>query len=125
MKRFYFQFTLFVFVLGTLVTGWNYVAPEAYKLIDIWIAFVVLILATLGVHFYLVKAQKKSASKFMNAFLGATVMKLFLYLILILVYALVKRESAFNFSLGFLSLYLFFSSFEVFSLLRHSQNPAK
>jgi hypothetical protein len=51
--------------------------------------------------------------------MGITAIKLFGYLIIITVYALLKKEAALGFTLWFLSLYLLYSGFEVVMLLKY------
>ncbi len=45
-------------------------------------------------------------------------LRLFGYLIIILIYAVLKREAALGFTLLFLLMYFLFSAFEVISLLK-------
>lgn len=51
-------------------------------------------------------------------FMTITGLRLFGYLIIILIYAVLKREAALGFTLLFLLMYFLFSAFEVMTLLR-------
>ena len=51
-------------------------------------------------------------------FLGVTGIKLFLNLIIILIYGLTHRKSAVSFAMFFLGIYFLFTFFESYSLIR-------
>jgi uncharacterized membrane protein len=79
----------------------------------------IFIVTTTLIHLFLVKSTEKEPKKFVVNFMLVTAIKLFGYLILILAYALIKREAALGFTVFFLAMYLLYSGFEVFTLLRH------
>lgn len=51
-------------------------------------------------------------------YMAVSGLRLFGYLIIILIYAVLKREAALGFTLLFLLMYFLFSAFEVMTLLR-------
>lgn len=51
-------------------------------------------------------------------FMAVTGLRLLGYLLIILIYAVLKREAALGFTLLFLLMYFLFSAFEVMTLLR-------
>jgi hypothetical protein len=119
LKKFSLKLLLFsVFTLAILFS-WKHFATEKYQselMIPLWLFFVV---STALVHYILVKADKKDPKLFVGYFMGITAIKLFGYLIIITVYALLKGKAALGFTLWFLTLYLLYSGFEVVMLLKH------
>jgi hypothetical protein len=71
------------------------------------------------IHVFLVKVAEKDPKRFVGYYMGITAIKLFGYLTIITLYALLKREAALGFTLWFLVLYLLYSGFEVVMLLKH------
>jgi len=69
--------------------------------------------------------QKKAINepkRFVTGFLAHTVIRMFVYLIIILVYGLSYRSDAVNFILGFFVLYTIFTFFEVMQFIRLTRN---
>ncbi|MCK6649404.1 MAG: hypothetical protein L6Q66_07100 [Bacteroidia bacterium] len=118
-KSFFLQLGIFsLFTLGILLL-WNQYASVRFQsnlTLGIWGFF---ILTTALIHLFLVSSSEKEPKKFVMNFMLITAVKLFGYLIIILVYALIKREAAMGFTIFFLVMYLLYTGFEVFALLRH------
>ncbi len=121
MKRFYIQFAFFLICVGTSIFLWNYYMPAKIKIADEWISFSILAVTTFIIRLFLFSAEKKHPAHFVTAYLGSTAIKLGVFLLIIIFYMLVKRDSAFNFVGGFLALYFLFSAFEVIILIKHFQ----
>jgi len=118
-KSFFVQISIFsIFTLGILLL-WNQYASERFQSSLTWFIWLFFIATTTLIHLFLVKSTEKEPKKFVINFMLVTAIKLFGYLILILVYALIKREEALGFTVFFLSMYLLYSGFEVYTLLRH------
>ncbi len=81
-----------------------------------------LFVITLVVHRYLIIASKADNKKFTYKFIGATGLKMFIYLVLIVIYLLLDRENAVPFLIYFLILYVLYSFFEVFAVLKYLKN---
>lgn len=60
--------------------------------------------------------------RFITGFLAHTVIRMFIYLIIILAYGLSFRSDAVNFILGFFVLYTIFTFFEVMQFIRLTRN---
>jgi hypothetical protein len=88
------------------------------------IQFVFFILITGLLHYFFIKNLEKKPQQFITTFLGLTGLKLFLYLMIIVVYFLTNKKDAVSFILSFLFFYLVFTAFEVYSLLRSSNTHA-
>ena len=74
-------------------------------------------LVSISIHYLLLKASNFRIAKFSTFFMGSTSVKLFLYIIFLVIYVLVDKSNAVPFLLTFLALYFLFTIFETFSLL--------
>jgi len=119
LKSFFTQLTIFSIVTLAFVLLWNQYASARFQTGLTWFIWVFFIATTTFIHLFLVKSTEKEPKKFVVNFMLVTAIKLFGYLILILAYALIKREAALGFTVFFLAMYMLYSGFEVFTLLRH------
>lgn len=118
-KSFFLQLSIFsLLTLGVLIL-WNQYASARFQSNLTWAIWAFFVLTTAVIHLFLVGTSEKEPKKFVVNFMLATAIKLFGYLIIILVYALIKREAAMGFTVFFLTMYLLYSGFEVFALLKH------
>ncbi len=78
--------------------------------------FTLIALVTLLSHLKLMNAYQLNARRFSTTFLSVTAIKLFIYLMFMIIYLLIDRSKAVNFVLTFLVLYLCFTIFEVFEI---------
>lgn len=118
MRKFLRNVTFFaagVFVLA-LLFNWlapaEIVTPALYYMIAFFYALSVL------VHFLLISASKKKFAHFNNRYMLATVVKLLLFMVILIVYVFVFPEDAVNFLITFLVLYVLFTGFEVFAIVQ-------
>ncbi len=81
-----------------------------------WYILIFYTLFTLITHLWLTRNIKTKT--FIMRFLGVTGIKLFLNLIIILIYGLTHRKSAVSFAMFFLGIYFLFTFFESYSLIR-------
>ncbi|MBN8695116.1 MAG: hypothetical protein J0L87_01190 [Bacteroidetes bacterium] len=118
-RSFFLQLGIFsLFTLAVLLL-WNQYASLRFQSNLTWAIWGFFILTTALIHLFLVGSSEKEPKKFVVNFMLVTAVKLFGYLIIILVYALLKREAAMGFTIFFLTMYLLYSGFEVFALLKH------
>lgn len=83
---------------------------------EVFFIYGYFVLLTLGMHLVLMAANRKSPQLFVNAFLGLMSGKMFMSLIIILLYLVLIKERPMAFGVNFLMLYLAFTAFEVVSL---------
>ncbi len=119
MQGFIKKLFLFSIAIGILVFLWNKNTNEKFYVQDIWFAFAFFIISTLLVHLRMLEAGKKRSGLFVRNFMAVTVIKFFVYLLIIIAYCLLKPAGAVNFSAAFLLLYFLFSAFEVSALRKH------
>jgi hypothetical protein len=113
MKRFILQstvLTIIVFMLGAIV--YSTFLQQYYLPILPFAVFFFYIVTNL-VHAYLLKIAVKSGSRFTSQYMAVSFLKMFFYLIVAIVYALLNREYAKIFLGNFLLLYAAYTTFEV------------
>jgi len=118
MKRFIIQstvLTIIVFTVGTIV--YSTLLQAYYRPV---LPFTVLFfyLVTNLVHAYLLKIAVKSGSRFTSQYMAVSFLKMFFYLAIAIVYALLNREYAKIFLANFLLLYAIYTTFEVLQFSR-------
>ncbi len=118
-RSFFLQLGIFSLFTLTVLLLWNQYASLRFQSNLTWGIWGFFILTTALIHLFLVSTSEKEPKKFVVNFMLVTAVKLFGYLIIILVYALLKREAAMGFTIFFLTMYLLYSGFEVFALLEH------
>ncbi len=104
------------FSVGILIV-WKQFAPVRFQTDLAWAIWVFFVLSTTAIHVILMK-QLEAPKKFVFYFMSLTGVKLFSYLMIILIYALLKRQAALGFTLFFLTMYLIYTGLEVFMLLK-------
>jgi len=99
-------------VIGSALLLYDSVLKDYYLKV-FWLQLAVVSVVTVISHLRLMTAVQQNARKFSTTFLSVMSVKLFIYLIFILVCLLIDRTNAVNFVLTFLILYVIFTIFEV------------
>lgn len=111
-----FSLSIFLVGLGLLYANWMPQTLNAYHFL-MMIGFMILV--TSIVHIILIKVSEGKPQKFIRVFMVATMLKLILYFIFILIMAFLYRDQAAGLLIGFLVLYLFYTTLEVYFLIKH------
>jgi len=113
-KRFFLKKTfLFSLVLiGASIILFDTLLKEYYLKI-FPLQFGLIALMTVFSHLKLMNAREQNSRKFSTTYLSLMSVRLFIYLVFILVCLLFDRSGAINFVVTFLTLYLAFTIFEV------------
>jgi hypothetical protein len=104
-----------VFIAVAMFLPSEFVSPTLPYLLVFFVA------ATLISFYFIQKKLDSSPSGFVTAFMANSIIRLLLYLVVIVVYALTYRYDAVNFIISFFILYVIFTSFEVAFFLRKKQ----
>ena len=118
--RFFLQLGLFSLLTITWLLVWEHYASPRFQTHLLWGIWLFFIITTTTLHLFLTRI--KNPKKFILYFMTISGLKMFVYLLIILVYALIKREAALGFTLFFLSMYFLHSIFEVALLLKKQKN---
>ena len=118
MKSFLLKFFIFSFLIALGNYFWNNFIPEKYIVPGLWFSYAFFIVITLSFHFISMNAAKGRPQNFIRFYMGATALKMFLCVLIVLVYIFKDKPTATPFALGFFAQYFLFSIFEVTSLLK-------
>ncbi len=113
MKKFILQstvLTIVVLVLGAIL--YSTYLNSYYQSVLLFVVLFFYFVTNL-IHTFLLKIAVKSGSKFTSQFMAINFGKMFFYLIVAVVYALLNREYAKIFLANFLVLYAIYTTFEV------------
>jgi hypothetical protein len=116
LRFFLKKFLLFCLVLtGMSLLLFDTVLKEMYlKIFPVQFALVAAV--TFLSHLRLMKSFDQNIRKFSTTFLSTMSVKLFIYMVFIIICLLIDRSHAVNFVLTFLILYLCFTTFEVIEI---------
>ncbi len=107
---------IFSFTLIVISLLWNLFVPENIKSPATPYVVIYFFVSTIVTHHLLMKTNKQSPQNFIRAYLGTTALRLFLNLMIIVMYMLINRMGAMVFALSFLVLYFLYLIFEIISL---------
>ncbi|MCK5462568.1 MAG: hypothetical protein V3V53_11835 [Bacteroidales bacterium] len=78
-----------------------------------------LLVVTIMVHVYLIKSSENNPRKFTSKYLGAMGLKMFIYLVFLVVFLFIDTAHAVPFLVSFLVTYAAFTLYEVISILNY------
>jgi len=107
--------TVIIVIIGVIFYS---LAPETYYTIAFPYLLVFFMLASVLVFHFMMKSLAKRPARFINIFMLTTMIKLFVYMALMITYALMNREEAMPFIVTFFILYMIYTIVEVSSLLK-------
>ena len=108
-------FSLFIALIAFAL--YATVLSQFYLPVMPWV-LLFFVLISLATHYILIKSGESRIAKFSTSFMGVTSIKLFLYLIFIVVYLINDKSNALVFVISFFILYLLFTVFETSTLLK-------
>ncbi len=118
--RYLLHLSLLSIILLLLFLLFNYQVPNFMIGIKEFGAMLLFFFfATAIQHYILVRSDSVSAAHFIRIFMFSTTMKLLSFLLLLVTYLLLFKNSAMHFTLVFAGLYFAFTGFEVVKLSSH------
>jgi hypothetical protein len=123
-QKFFSGFTLFTLIVALIFSAVYIWVPQipithAYPYL-----LLLIYLLTLLIIYLLIRSMEKKPNRFVNAFMLMNFGKLFLYVIIIFIYAWLNREDAVAFIITFFAFYLIFTAYEIVFLLRLSKKAS-
>jgi hypothetical protein len=115
-KSFLPKLFLFSLIPLAITIAWQKGAAERFQTNLGFGILIFFILITALAHYILIKGAEQNAKNVVTYFMAISGFRLLLYLMIILIYAFIKREEALGFGLLFLTMYMLFSVFEIVSL---------
>ena len=125
LQRFFLR--LSIFSLGLIVIAFllRTLLPEGSLPAVLPYLFILFFMVTLAVHWIVLKISELKPARFVSYFMLATFGKLVIYFIAVLVYVFTRKEQVLPFILSFFILYIFYTVFEVISILGQTRDPDK
>jgi hypothetical protein len=102
-----------------------FIFPQKYFSPALPFIFIFFIAITFLEYYFLVRSSKNKIVRFINTYLLITTLKLLLFIAILVIYILLYKKDAVPFGLSFFVLYLFYTIFEVVSLINFSKNSGK
>ena len=119
MKSFLLKLFLFSMLIAAADYCWQHFMGEQFPVRHLWYILIFFIAATLVFHFLTLKAAAGAPKNFVRYYMGATGLRLLIYVVVIFVYRLSEgKEAAIPFAIAFMAHYFFFTVFEVVMLLK-------
>ncbi len=117
MDKFYLRLLILTLTLAAIIAAVFLTVLQQFYLSIFPFALGFVALITGLVYWLVSRSMDKKFVRFSNAFLSATTLKLFAFLIFIGIYLFLRRENAFIFTTFFFCIYIVFSVFEIKQLL--------
>ncbi|MFM7218105.1 MAG: hypothetical protein ACKO1U_08815 [Bacteroidota bacterium] len=121
MVKYLVQLTAFTLLLTLLLYWAASMAPALFSVHHIGVLTLYFYFLSLVFHFGLVRASAGRPAVFVRYYMGATSIKLFIHLGVLVGFAFLHREKLFPFAITFLSYYLAFLIFEVITAFRQQR----
>jgi len=118
LRKLFARYVAFTLVVAVVIFGISMLLPAGMRTPALPFLIPFFLILGFGVQAILLKMSGNKFSGFVNAYLVASFLKLFLYIIVIGIYIYLKRKDAMPFTITFLILYIVYSVFEVLSLLK-------
>ncbi len=117
MKTFLLKLFLFSAALGIIDFAWNKLVPQnpiPHPEAIIAIFFIITALF----HFIITKNKEARPQVIVRYYMSGTVIRLFLYIIILLLYRLIDKPTLVPFAIAFVLHYFLFTAFEVVALMK-------
>jgi hypothetical protein len=118
-KKYAIQYSIFLGTLSLALFVWNQFAPVRFTNSLSWALLAFFALAYALGHLYILGSSGQRPAIFVRRFMATTTIRLFLFLLVLVIYIFTNREEAVSFISHFLAMYLVFTIFEVASLSKH------
>ncbi len=109
---------IFTVVVAAMVVVWNSLFPAYSNQHIYWVILFFLGMNALALKVIIGKMNSENKNEFTTTFLGFTGMKLFLNLMIIVIYAVINKPMLFIFAIMLLAIYMLYTFLEVFLLMR-------
>ena len=112
VKSFLIKLALIAAIAGSLYFSLQQILPAEFYFPPFGYLLLLFIIVTLLFHVGLQRSFEKGSKHFIRYYMGASGMKMFVFLVIIIIFALLNKKQAVAFTLCFFFFYLFFTVFE-------------
>ena len=125
-QRFIVYYILYTAILGGIAIAIPYIFPHLDILADkFWVIFGFLSVLTLIAYIVASIGIKRNPETGIMAIMGSIAVKMLFSMAFVLVYSLNHKAKGLLFAFNFFSIYLLFTSFEIYGLLRNLRHQNK
>ncbi|HET6992810.1 MAG TPA: hypothetical protein VFJ43_15860 [Bacteroidia bacterium] len=117
--NYFLLYSIYLVLIASALFYWNSSQPAEKTHPLSWIIFGGFAIAYFLNHIYLTNAEDKKPEVFIRRFMGTTALRLFLFMIIMLAYAVTHKALANLFIWHILIFYFLFTGFEIALLYNH------
>jgi hypothetical protein len=117
--KYYFRYSIFLALIAAALYYWNYSQPVRNVHPDSWIIFGFFALLFFLLHLFLLNAEDKAPGVFVRRFMAVSTIRLFVLVIIMVLYSMTHAIFATLFIWHFLIFYFVFAIFEIAALYNH------
>jgi hypothetical protein len=121
LKQFFFRLLIFSICLGLIAWTLGLILPEGTLTPALPWLFALFFGVSIVVHWIVLRISELKPSRFVSYFMLATFGKLLIYIIAVLAYVFTRKEGLLPFIVAFFLLYIFYTVFEVSSILKQTK----
>ena len=118
MKSFLVKLLFFTILIAAIDFCWIRFMPVEKHIPHVWMMAGFFAISTALFHFLSIRASKGRPQGFIRYYMGSTALRLFVYIMIIMIYRFYDKNSLVPFAVGFMGHYFLFAFFEVPALLR-------
>ena len=118
MKKFLIKLPIFSIVIALIDFCWIRFMPTEKHIPHVWMMLGFFFVMTALFHFLSIQASKGKPQGFIRFYMVSTALRLFLYIIVIVLYRFYDKPTLVPFAIGFMAHYFLFAIFEVLVLLK-------
>lgn len=96
--------------------------PLEHHIPHVWMIVAFFALLTLVFHWITMNAARRKPQYFIRYYMGSTAIRMFLLILIIVIYRFQLKDTIKPFALGFMAHYFLFTVFEVSALLKQLKN---
>ncbi len=112
-SKFWIRLFFFSLAVGVLFYTITPILPERIRFGSFWAIQLVMILITIAFHLGLMRAGRAGDQAFVRFFMGATGLKMLVFMVLLIGYSMLNKATAVPFIVNFFLFYLLYTVFEV------------
>jgi hypothetical protein len=117
MKIFLVRLIVFSSLIGVLDICWNRFVP-VNQIPHLWSIILIFFSITALFHYVITKNKDARPQVIVRYYMSGTVLRLFLYIIILLLYRFIDKPTLIPFAIAFVLHYFLFTAFEVMALMK-------
>ena len=116
-KRFIYRNLVITFLLLAMGYAMSYILPEHFRFESFFMIPAFFAVASSTLHYFLIRRARNNMARFIPGFMGATGIKLLIYLLFLVLLLFLDKPHALPIGTSFIVVYLIYTLHEVISVL--------